>query len=88
MSIKKTIVVIGATGVQGSSVARTFLSLDHWHVRAVTRNPSSAAAQTISFSVPHGHKLSVLIVKSPVPYKVVPATTLVIFDLQQYHSGR
>src|SRR5207248_8273098 len=47
-SEKKTIVVIGATGNQGSSVARTFLSLPHWHVRCLTRNPSSAAAQTLS----------------------------------------
>src|SRR5256885_3126498 len=47
-SEKKTIVVIGATGNQGSSVARTFLSLAHWHVRCLTRNPSSAAAQTLS----------------------------------------
>ena len=46
-SDKKTIVVIGATGNQGSSVARTFLALPHWHVRCLTRNPSSAAAQSL-----------------------------------------
>ena len=45
---KKIIVVVGATGNQGSSVARTFLSLPNWHVRCLTRNPSSAAAQTLS----------------------------------------
>lgn len=45
---KKIIVVVGATGNQGSSVARKFLSLPDWHVRCLTRNPSSAAAQTLS----------------------------------------
>ncbi|EXJ89395.1 hypothetical protein A1O3_02462 [Capronia epimyces CBS 606.96] len=45
---KKTIVVLGATGNQGGSVARTFSSLPNWHVRCVTRNPSSAAAGTLS----------------------------------------
>ena len=45
---KKIIVVIGATGNQGGSVAHTFLSLPHWHVRCLTRNPSSAAAQKLS----------------------------------------
>jgi len=44
---KKTIVVIGATGNQGSSVARTFLALPDWHVRCVTRNPCSAAAKDL-----------------------------------------
>ena len=47
-SPKKIIVIPGATGNQGSSVARTFLSLPNWHVRCLTRNPSSAAAQTLS----------------------------------------
>ncbi|RDW70994.1 hypothetical protein BP6252_07557 [Coleophoma cylindrospora] len=49
-SNQKTIVVIGATGNQGGSVARTFLGLPHWKVRAVTRNPSSPAAQTLASS--------------------------------------
>ncbi|OAA55640.1 NAD(P)-binding domain protein [Cordyceps fumosorosea ARSEF 2679] len=48
----KTIVVIGATGNQGGSVARTFLQLpagaDSWHVRAVTRSPSSPAAASLA----------------------------------------
>ena len=45
---RKIIVVVGATGNQGGSVARTFLSLPNWHVRCLTRNPSSAAAQKLS----------------------------------------
>lgn len=45
--IKKTIVVIGATGNQGGSVARTFLELPNWHVRCLTRNPSSEASQAL-----------------------------------------
>jgi uncharacterized protein YbjT (DUF2867 family) len=47
-SHKKIVVVVGATGNQGSSVAWTFLSLSTWHVRCLTRNPSSSAAQTLS----------------------------------------
>ncbi|KAE9373524.1 NAD(P)-binding protein [Stipitochalara longipes BDJ] len=48
MSTKKTIAVVGATGKQGGSVADTFLGLKNWHVRAITRNPSSEAAQALS----------------------------------------
>ena len=47
-SKQKTIVVVGATGNQGSSVAHTFLNLPHWKVRATTRNPSSPAAQALA----------------------------------------
>jgi NmrA-like family len=47
-SPKKIIVVVGATGNQGSSVAHTFLKLPEWHVRAVTRDPSSSASQALS----------------------------------------
>lgn len=43
----KTIVVVGATGNQGGSVARTFLKLPHWKVRVTTRNPPSPAAQAL-----------------------------------------
>ena len=46
-SDKKTIVVIGATGNQGSSVAHTFLESPNWNVRCVTRNPSSPASQSL-----------------------------------------
>ncbi|KAI1816968.1 NAD(P)-binding protein [Poronia punctata] len=38
---KKTIAIIGATGHQGLSIAKTFASLPDWNVRAITRNPSS-----------------------------------------------
>lgn len=47
-SAKKIIAVIGATGIQGSSVARTFLTLHNWHVRCLTRSPSSEKAQTLA----------------------------------------
>ncbi|KAH8657679.1 hypothetical protein BX600DRAFT_551982 [Xylariales sp. PMI_506] len=43
-STKKVIAVIGATGNQGGSVARTFLTLPNWHVRCITRKPLSEAA--------------------------------------------
>lgn len=46
-SQKKTIVIVGATGAQGSSVVNTFLSSKGWHVRAVTRSPSSAKAKAL-----------------------------------------
>jgi hypothetical protein len=41
VSTKKIIVIVGATGNQGGSVARTFLTLSNWHVRCITRKPSS-----------------------------------------------
>ncbi len=47
-SSKKTMVVVGATGNQGSSVAKTFLSLPNWHVRCLTRDPSSSKAQDLA----------------------------------------
>ncbi|KAJ5593956.1 uncharacterized protein N7459_000164 [Penicillium hispanicum] len=48
MSSKKLIAVVGATGTQGSSVARTFLTLPNWHVRCLTRSPSSDKAQALA----------------------------------------
>ena len=48
MAAKKLIVVTGATGKQGSSVANTFLTLPYWHVRALTRNPSSEASKSLA----------------------------------------
>jgi hypothetical protein len=47
---RKTIAIIGATGNQGGSVAHTFLSIPNWHVRCITRNPSSAAALALKSS--------------------------------------
>lgn len=51
-SAKKTLVVLGATGNQGGSVVRTFLSdpslAAEWHVRGVTRNASSDAVTKLS----------------------------------------
>ena len=43
--ILKTIVVTGATGLQGGSVARFLLKDGSFAVRAVTRNPASDAAK-------------------------------------------
>ncbi|KAJ0413507.1 NAD(P)-binding protein [Aspergillus carlsbadensis] len=48
MTTKKLIVILGATGNQGGSVAQVFLQEQEWHVRAVTRNPSSAKAQALA----------------------------------------
>ncbi|GLW09355.1 NmrA family transcriptional regulator [Microtetraspora sp. NBRC 13810] len=43
----KTIVVVGATGLQGRAVT-THLLADGWRVRAVTRDPDSPAARTLA----------------------------------------
>lgn len=45
---KKTIAVVGATGIQGSSVARTFATLPTWNVRCLTRDPSSQKSQDLA----------------------------------------
>ncbi|KAM0085039.1 hypothetical protein ACKRZS_002479 [Fusarium odoratissimum] len=44
----KLIVILGATGNQGGSVAEAFLSEPGWKVRALTRNTSSAKAKALS----------------------------------------
>jgi uncharacterized protein YbjT (DUF2867 family) len=44
---KKTILVFGATGAQGGSVARNLLSRGQYAVRAFTRNAASPAAQAL-----------------------------------------
>ncbi|KAJ4126964.1 hypothetical protein NW768_008585 [Fusarium equiseti] len=46
---KKRVVVVGATGLQGGSVARTLAqSPDRYLIRGLTRNPSSPKAQSLS----------------------------------------
>jgi hypothetical protein len=47
-SNKNIIAIVGATGRQGGSVARTFLSApqsSRWQVHCLTRNPASEAAK-------------------------------------------
>ena len=48
MSSSKLIVILGATGNQGGSVAESFLSEPDWKVRAITRNSASSKAQTLT----------------------------------------
>ncbi|OQE44384.1 hypothetical protein PENCOP_c002G07309 [Penicillium coprophilum] len=48
VSTKKIIAIVGATGTQGASVARTFLRLPNWHVRCLTRNSASEKAQQLA----------------------------------------
>jgi uncharacterized protein YbjT (DUF2867 family) len=45
--LKKTILVIGATGAQGGSVARHLLARGEFAVRALTRNPDSEASKEL-----------------------------------------
>jgi hypothetical protein len=45
---KKLIVVVGATGNQGGSVARRFLQDDRFRVRGLTRDTTSAAARALT----------------------------------------
>ncbi|KAL2021767.1 hypothetical protein VTK56DRAFT_6710 [Thermocarpiscus australiensis] len=45
---KKLLVVVGATGNQGGSVARRFLQDPQYAVRGLTRDPSSAASQELA----------------------------------------
>ncbi|KAM9304759.1 nmrA-like family domain-containing protein 1 [Gastrophryne carolinensis] len=47
MSDKKVVVVFGATGAQGGSVASALLKNDTFAVRAVTRDPSKPAAEKL-----------------------------------------
>ena len=44
---RRTIVVTGATGLQGGAVARRLLQ-DDWHVRGLTRNAASKRAQALA----------------------------------------
>lgn len=45
-SERRTIVVTGATGLQGGAVTRHLLK-DGWHVRGLTRNAASKQAQAL-----------------------------------------
>ena len=47
MTTRNRILVVGATGAQGGSVARALLSRNRFDVRALTRKPDSPAAQAL-----------------------------------------
>ncbi|WP_265671133.1 NmrA/HSCARG family protein [Klebsiella grimontii] len=47
---KKTIVVLGATGQQGSAVARALIADGYWKIRALSRNPDSDTARRLTDS--------------------------------------
>jgi uncharacterized protein YbjT (DUF2867 family) len=47
MPMKRTIAVMGATGKQGGAVAQALISNGSWHVRAITRDPTSAVARRL-----------------------------------------
>ena len=46
--MSKTIVIFGATGVQGGGVVKELLKDKTWKIRGVTRNTSSSSAQALS----------------------------------------
>ncbi|KAH7136734.1 hypothetical protein B0J13DRAFT_677577 [Dactylonectria estremocensis] len=48
MAPSKIIAVVGATGTQGSSVAKVFLTLPDWSVRCITRDPTSDRAKALA----------------------------------------
>ncbi|KAL7747707.1 hypothetical protein RI367_006996 [Sorochytrium milnesiophthora] len=48
MESKQVVVVVGATGTQGGSVARELLSRSKFAVRALTRNPQSPKARKLA----------------------------------------
>ena len=52
MSDCRIIAIVGATGVQGGSVARAFLSDPSWQVRGLTRDLNSDAAQKAKQELP------------------------------------
>ena len=45
---KKTITIVGVTGNQGSSVAKTFVQTPGWHVRGITRSRNGSAAKELA----------------------------------------
>ncbi|KAJ2800439.1 hypothetical protein H4R20_004063 [Coemansia guatemalensis] len=48
----KLIAIVGATGLQGGSVLRTFHASGEYKIRAITRNPNSNTAKDISKEYP------------------------------------
>ncbi|KAK5652869.1 hypothetical protein OQA88_9535 [Cercophora sp. LCS_1] len=77
---KKTIAVIGATGNQGGSVARRFLAAGY-HVRALTRNPASQAAQELASL---GVELVQTEIDDPASITAALAGANLIFSVTQY----
>lgn len=45
---KKLIVIAGATGNQGSAIARGLIKTGDWHIRAVTRNVNGEKAKKLA----------------------------------------
>jgi uncharacterized protein YbjT (DUF2867 family) len=52
MSDRRIIAIVGATGIQGGSVARAFLSDPSWQVRGLTRDVDSKSAQKAKGELP------------------------------------
>lgn len=79
----KLVVVVGATGNQGGSVARRFLQegLDRFRVRGLTRNPDSSASQALASL---GAEMIYADLFKPDTLKEVFAGANVIFSVTNY----
>lgn len=78
---KLVVVVVGATGNQGGSVARRFLQDSRYAVRGLTRNPSSAASQAL---VALGADMVAANLDDPQSLDAAFAGANIIFSVTQY----
>lgn len=78
---KKLIVVVGATGNQGGSVARRFLRDPRYAVRGLTRNTSSPASQTLAAL---GAEMVTAELDDPKTLDAAFAGANIIFSVTQY----
>ncbi|KAK1634541.1 NmrA-like family protein [Colletotrichum phormii] len=85
---KKILVVLGATGNQGGSVARAFLYdaalASHWHIRGITRNPSSESATELST---HGAEMVSASLDSVLELESAFADATAIFAVTDFWSA-
>jgi uncharacterized protein YbjT (DUF2867 family) len=79
---KRVVVVTGATGKQGGAVARHLLS-SGWHVRAVTRNPSSEPSKKLALL---GAEIAVADLEKPETIKRAVQGAYGAFSVQNYYE--
>lgn len=79
----KTVAVLGATGLQGGAVARRLLA-DGWGVRALTRDPSSAAAKALATA---GAEVVKVDADDPATLDAAFAAAHGVFNVQNHHHS-